>query len=202
MDSARLGTVPQLVFSRLPNRSTQYHRQPSRPLTKCHLFEDLILEVGAAVHCVWPASMFIAPWWKRAAELGVWHSGCQSVELREDGKNAARFLRCCDSHYFSCGIRHSHRMRVQAQDRSLRAAVVALLLVTKSPPPSFASGRPRGSGRTGPAVPFLAPGARRERVDAAIDLSGAPKTNRTSDLPLRRGLLYPLSYRGVGCYFT
>ena len=27
--------------------------------------------------------------------------------------------------------------------------------------------------------------------------SGAPKTNRTSDLPLRRGLLYPLSYRGV-----
>lgn len=30
-----------------------------------------------------------------------------------------------------------------------------------------------------------------------IDISGAPKTNRTSDLPLRRGLLYPLSYRGV-----
>src|SRR5574340_395475 len=28
-------------------------------------------------------------------------------------------------------------------------------------------------------------------------LNGAPKTNRTSDLPLRRGLLYPLSYRGV-----
>ena len=27
---------------------------------------------------------------------------------------------------------------------------------------------------------------------------GAPETNRTSDLPLRRGLLYPLSYRGVG----
>jgi hypothetical protein len=26
----------------------------------------------------------------------------------------------------------------------------------------------------------------------------APKTNRTSDLPLRRGLLYPLSYRGEG----
>ena len=25
---------------------------------------------------------------------------------------------------------------------------------------------------------------------------GAPETNRTSDLPLRRGLLYPLSYRG------
>ena len=31
-----------------------------------------------------------------------------------------------------------------------------------------------------------------------VELSGAPKTNRTSDLPLRRGLLYPLSYRGVG----
>src|SRR4029078_3408158 len=26
---------------------------------------------------------------------------------------------------------------------------------------------------------------------------GAPDTNRTCDLPLRRGLLYPLSYRGV-----
>jgi hypothetical protein len=27
--------------------------------------------------------------------------------------------------------------------------------------------------------------------------NGAPETNRTSDLSLRRGLLYPLSYRGV-----
>src|SRR3954454_23135129 len=27
---------------------------------------------------------------------------------------------------------------------------------------------------------------------------GTPDTNRTCDLPLRRGLLYPLSYRGVG----
>ena len=27
-------------------------------------------------------------------------------------------------------------------------------------------------------------------------MSGTPETNRTSDLPLRRGLLYPLSYRG------
>lgn len=26
---------------------------------------------------------------------------------------------------------------------------------------------------------------------------GAPDTNRTCDLSLRRGLLYPLSYRGV-----
>ena len=26
---------------------------------------------------------------------------------------------------------------------------------------------------------------------------GAPNTNRTCDLPLRRGLLYPLSYRGA-----
>ena len=26
---------------------------------------------------------------------------------------------------------------------------------------------------------------------------GTPETNRTSDLPLRRGLLYPLSYRGA-----
>src|SRR6185503_7325163 len=26
---------------------------------------------------------------------------------------------------------------------------------------------------------------------------GTPDTNRTCDLPLRRGLLYPLSYRGV-----
>ena len=27
--------------------------------------------------------------------------------------------------------------------------------------------------------------------------TGAPNTNRTCDLPLRRGLLYPLSYRGT-----
>ena len=30
---------------------------------------------------------------------------------------------------------------------------------------------------------------------------GAPETNRTSDLPLRRGLLYPLSYRGASWGF-
>ena len=30
---------------------------------------------------------------------------------------------------------------------------------------------------------------------------GAPNTNRTCDLPLRRGLLYPLSYRGVTWQF-
>ena len=29
------------------------------------------------------------------------------------------------------------------------------------------------------------------------EIAGAPDTNRTCDLPLRRGLLYPLSYRGV-----
>ena len=29
------------------------------------------------------------------------------------------------------------------------------------------------------------------------DLLGTPDTNRTCDLPLRRGLLYPLSYRGA-----
>ena len=28
-------------------------------------------------------------------------------------------------------------------------------------------------------------------------VGGTPETNRTSDLPLRRGLLYPLSYRGA-----
>ena len=28
-------------------------------------------------------------------------------------------------------------------------------------------------------------------------IGGAPNTNRTCDLPLRRGLLYPLSYRGA-----
>src|SRR6185295_13817335 len=31
---------------------------------------------------------------------------------------------------------------------------------------------------------------------------GAPNTNRTCDLPLRRGLLYPLSYRGVARILT
>jgi hypothetical protein len=35
-----------------------------------------------------------------------------------------------------------------------------------------------------------------DNVDPAEEMDGAPKTNRTSDLPLRRGLLYPLSYRG------
>ncbi len=36
-----------------------------------------------------------------------------------------------------------------------------------------------------------------------IQTVGAPKTNRTSDLPLRRGLLYPLSYRGAkASYFS
>ena len=34
------------------------------------------------------------------------------------------------------------------------------------------------------------------------EMFGAPKTNRTSDLPLRRGLLYPLSYRGVRGHFS
>ena len=33
-------------------------------------------------------------------------------------------------------------------------------------------------------------------------MPGAPDTNRTCDLPLRRGLLYPLSYRGVRLDFT
>ena len=33
-------------------------------------------------------------------------------------------------------------------------------------------------------------------------MPGAPDTNRTCDLPLRRGLLYPLSYRGVKRDFT
>ena len=42
---------------------------------------------------------------------------------------------------------------------------------------------------------------RTERVNAInpqLDRNkgGAPNTNRTCDLPLRRGLLYPLSYRG------
>jgi hypothetical protein len=35
------------------------------------------------------------------------------------------------------------------------------------------------------------------RAEFPLESSGAPKTNRTSDLPLRRGLLYPLSYRGA-----
>ncbi len=32
-------------------------------------------------------------------------------------------------------------------------------------------------------------------------MDGTPETNRTSDLPLRRGLLYPLSYRGVARFY-
>ena len=38
----------------------------------------------------------------------------------------------------------------------------------------------------------------RERQAGADGRPGTPDTNRTCDLPLRRGLLYPLSYRGVG----
>jgi hypothetical protein len=30
-----------------------------------------------------------------------------------------------------------------------------------------------------------------------LESYGTPDTNRTCDLPLRRGLLYPLSYRGA-----
>jgi hypothetical protein len=30
-----------------------------------------------------------------------------------------------------------------------------------------------------------------------IDLTGAPGPNRTADPPLRRGMLYPLSYGGI-----
>ena len=36
-----------------------------------------------------------------------------------------------------------------------------------------------------------------EKIVIEFTISGAPETNRTSDLPLRRGLLYPLSYRGA-----
>ena len=36
----------------------------------------------------------------------------------------------------------------------------------------------------------------------AWEKAGTPETNRTSDLPLRRGLLYPLSYRGVSDLFS
>ena len=44
-----------------------------------------------------------------------------------------------------------------------------------------------------------------ERNGAATSkllIIGTPETNRTSDLSLRRGLLYPLSYRGAPGQFT
>lgn len=31
-------------------------------------------------------------------------------------------------------------------------------------------------------------------------MNGAPDTNRTCDPPLRRGMLYPLSYEGISTY--
>ena len=37
----------------------------------------------------------------------------------------------------------------------------------------------------------------RETDIFVLGLNGAPDTNRTYDLPLRRGPLYPLSYRGA-----
>ena len=39
-------------------------------------------------------------------------------------------------------------------------------------------------------------------ASATLEVTGAPNTNRTCDLPLRRGLLYPLSYRGVAQILT
>ena len=39
-------------------------------------------------------------------------------------------------------------------------------------------------------------------IAASLVVIGAPNTNRTCDLPLRRGLLYPLSYRGGRPYFS
>jgi hypothetical protein len=49
---------------------------------------------------------------------------------------------------------------------------------------------PAGTPKHRPEIPAAS-------RDVQADRDGAPKTNRTSDLPLRRGLLYPLSYRGV-----
>jgi hypothetical protein len=48
-------------------------------------------------------------------------------------------------------------------------------------------------GRVAPQTPI-----RRGRFIEVFDLFGAPDTNRTCDPPLRRGMLYPLSYGGVG----
>ena len=47
------------------------------------------------------------------------------------------------------------------------------------------------------AMSARSPAPRRHREPDLQIWNGAPKTNRTSDLPLRRGSLYPLSYRGV-----
>ena len=35
-------------------------------------------------------------------------------------------------------------------------------------------------------------------IDQPFNFGGAPDTNRTCDPPLRRGMLYPLSYEGIG----
>ena len=43
---------------------------------------------------------------------------------------------------------------------------------------------------------------RRGPARARLATIGAPDTNRTYDLPLRRGLLYPLSYRGAIAILT
>ena len=41
-------------------------------------------------------------------------------------------------------------------------------------------------------------GWRGRQADGALDVFGAPGRIRTCDLPLRRRLLYPLSYEGAG----
>ena len=65
----------------------------------------------------------------------------------------------------------------------------------------FAPGRPAcGPGRPRRAVPDLGGGPRRDlrRRPGGPALAGAPGWDRTSDRPLRRRMLFPLSYGG-GC---
>ena len=68
---------------------------------------------------------------------------------------------------------------------------------------SSSCGAPLRWPTAGQAGSAPARSAARPRLDSAqaaalvVTAAGAPDTNRTCDLPLRRGLLYPLSYRGA-----
>ena len=53
----------------------------------------------------------------------------------------------------------------------------------------------------GTALSTELPGIALLRTIAGAERVGAPDTNRTCDLSLRRGLLYPLSYRGVRLFY-
>ena len=73
--------------------------------------------------------------------------------------------------------------------------------VSRTPNRAAAASASRTKARPKARAGF-GPGEGRSISSEVIDLNGAPDTNRTYDLPLRRGPLYPLSYRGASRDFN